>query len=148
MLVRLNELTATYEPEKLEKLLTYGGRTFVKPRMWEQPRDERDVDWDGAPMWETTMGPKTQQQAEEMVTSFQRDYVDVIDSAHPVVEREPQWTVEQCVHFLPCTIPLVMLTTIRIEGIEEQLGAGLIEEVVQVAEGELKLLDTMIEHKV
>lgn len=31
---------------------------------------------------------------------------------------------------------------------ENQIAAGLIEEVIQVAEGELKLLDTMLEAKV
>lgn len=39
----------------------------------------------------------------------------------------------------PCT---------RISELENQIGGGLIEEVIQVAEGELKLLDTMIESKV
>jgi NADH dehydrogenase (ubiquinone) 1 alpha subcomplex subunit 5 len=32
--------------------------------------------------------------------------------------------------------------------LENQLGAGLIEEVIQVAQGELKLVDDMIKHKV
>ena len=36
----------------------------------------------------------------------------------------------------------------RISKVETQIGAGLIEEVIQVAEGELKLVDTMMEHKV
>lgn len=36
----------------------------------------------------------------------------------------------------------------RIEELENKIGAGLIEEVVQVAEGELKLVDTMIQSKV
>lgn len=36
----------------------------------------------------------------------------------------------------------------RIEEIETKIGAGLIEEVIQVAEGELKLVDTMIQGKV
>ena len=31
---------------------------------------------------------------------------------------------------------------------ENQIGGGLIEEVIQVAEGELKLIETMIESKV
>ena len=31
---------------------------------------------------------------------------------------------------------------------EEKIGAGLIEEVIQVAEGELQLVNTMVEHKV
>ena len=36
----------------------------------------------------------------------------------------------------------------RVSELENQIGGGLIEEVIQVAEGELKLLDTMIESKV
>jgi len=36
----------------------------------------------------------------------------------------------------------------RISTIEEQVAAGLIEEVIQVAEAELKLVDVMAEHKV
>ncbi|KAK4695419.1 NADH dehydrogenase (ubiquinone) 1 alpha subcomplex subunit 5, partial [Lecanoromycetidae sp. Uapishka_2] len=36
----------------------------------------------------------------------------------------------------------------QISDAETQIGAGLIEEVIQVAEGELKLVDTMIESKV
>ena len=36
----------------------------------------------------------------------------------------------------------------RIEEIENKIGAGLIEEVIQVAEGELSLVDTMIKSKV
>ncbi len=35
----------------------------------------------------------------------------------------------------------------RINEMENRIGAGLIEEVIQVAEGELKLLDTMLESK-
>lgn len=36
----------------------------------------------------------------------------------------------------------------RISELENKIGAGLIEEVVQVAEGELKLVDTMVKAKV
>lgn len=36
----------------------------------------------------------------------------------------------------------------RIVEIENKIGHGLIEEVVQVAEGELKLVDTMVQAKV
>jgi NADH dehydrogenase (ubiquinone) 1 alpha subcomplex subunit 5 len=32
--------------------------------------------------------------------------------------------------------------------LEEKIGAGLIEEVIQVAEGENKLVDIMVENKV
>jgi hypothetical protein len=36
----------------------------------------------------------------------------------------------------------------RISDLETKIGAGLIEEVIQVAEGELKLVDTMVRAKV
>ena len=36
----------------------------------------------------------------------------------------------------------------RIRDVETQIGGGLIEEVIQVAEGELKLVDTLAEAKV
>mgnify|MGYP000947708630 CR=1 FL=1 len=36
----------------------------------------------------------------------------------------------------------------RIHDLEQKLGAGLIEEVIQVAEGELQLVDTLEKSKV
>jgi len=36
----------------------------------------------------------------------------------------------------------------RVTDVENQIAAGLIEEVVQVAEGELKLVDIMVQAKV
>ena len=36
----------------------------------------------------------------------------------------------------------------RIRDLEEKIGAGLIEEVIQVAEGENRLVDIMVENKV
>ena len=36
----------------------------------------------------------------------------------------------------------------RVQEIEEKIGGGLLEEVIQVAEGERRLVDTMIENKV
>ncbi len=35
----------------------------------------------------------------------------------------------------------------RVSEIEKQIGAGLIEEVIQVAEGELKLVDALYKSK-
>ncbi|KOS21520.1 NADH-ubiquinone oxidoreductase 29.9 kDa subunit [Escovopsis weberi] len=40
------------------------------------------------------------------------------------------------------------LTAEQVQELEGQIGAGLIEEVIQVAEGELQLVETMIEGKV
>ncbi|KAG8531767.1 uncharacterized protein KY384_003403 [Bacidia gigantensis] len=44
--------------------------------------------------------------------------------------------------------PEPSLDAAQIDDAEQKIGAGLIEEVIQVAEGELKLADTMLEHKV
>lgn len=41
-----------------------------------------------------------------------------------------------------------MLIGCRISDIENKIGAGLIEEVIQVAEGELKLVDVLAKAKV
>lgn len=35
----------------------------------------------------------------------------------------------------------------RVEQLENKIGAGLIEEVIQVAEGELNLIDTMVQSR-
>ncbi|KAK5047205.1 hypothetical protein LTR84_006727 [Exophiala bonariae] len=40
------------------------------------------------------------------------------------------------------------LTRVQIDEIEQQIGAGLIEEVIQVAEGELLLVDEMLKYQV
>lgn len=37
----------------------------------------------------------------------------------------------------------LMINPLRVADIEKQIGAGLIEEVIQVAEGELSLVDEM-----
>ena len=42
---------------------------------------------------------------------------------------------------------LVMADSSRISQLEEKIGAGLIEEVIEVAKGELRLADSMFESK-
>jgi NADH dehydrogenase (ubiquinone) 1 alpha subcomplex subunit 5 len=42
----------------------------------------------------------------------------------------------------------VLIPCPRISELETKIGAGLIEEVIQVAEGELELVDTMVQAKV
>ena len=41
-----------------------------------------------------------------------------------------------------------MLTCCRINAVEEKIGAGLLEEVISVAEGELELVQTLAEAQV
>jgi len=43
---------------------------------------------------------------------------------------------------------VLYLTRYRIQDVENQIAAGLIEEVIEVADGEFKLIDTLAESKV
>jgi NADH dehydrogenase (ubiquinone) 1 alpha subcomplex subunit 5 len=44
--------------------------------------------------------------------------------------------------------PIAPANLHRVANLENQIGAGLIEEVIQVAEGELKLVDEMAKNQV
>jgi len=44
-------------------------------------------------------------------------------------------------------VPMTKTNICRISELESKLGAGLIEEVIQVAEGEHKIVDEMIKAK-
>lgn len=42
----------------------------------------------------------------------------------------------------------MLILKCRVQEIEEKIGGGLLEELIVVAEGEMRLADTMIENKV
>jgi NADH dehydrogenase (ubiquinone) 1 alpha subcomplex subunit 5 len=67
---------------------------------------------------------------------------EVHEKAHQAEMLKPDPTVRTVWE------PEPPLTAEQIGAIEQKIGAGLIEEVIQVAEGELKLVDTLAESKV
>jgi NADH dehydrogenase (ubiquinone) 1 alpha subcomplex subunit 5 len=74
-------------------------------------------------------GPRDEEtQVKQEIRAFVEDVVQNIDI--PQIEPEPPLSVDQ------------------ISSIEQEIGAGLIEEVIQVAEGERQLVDTLAEAKV
>jgi NADH dehydrogenase (ubiquinone) 1 alpha subcomplex subunit 5 len=82
-----------------------------------------------------------------MTETAEKDHEDkhgVLPSVSDL-EVEPPLTREQYVT-LRCM--RVLLTLCRIDGIEKKIGAGLIEEVIQVADAELELVDEMLKHQV
>lgn len=89
--------------------------------------DGRYKEWDG----EEDEGPEK----EGSRTVEERQDQSLISSRNPFEGEGIEWTDEP------------KLTIDQVEEIENKIGAGLIEEVIQVAEGELKLLDTMVESK-
>ncbi|KAI0843224.1 ETC complex I subunit conserved region-domain-containing protein [Hypoxylon sp. FL0890] len=106
-----------------------GGRLFVHS-VEQTPKDERLEEWDGepdeGPGTEGLRGPEDRKEHELLYT---RKPIESPEE-RAYWEREPQLTADQ------------------IEEIENKIGGGLIEEVVQRAESELKLVDIMYEHKV
>ncbi|KAK0629757.1 hypothetical protein B0T17DRAFT_506282 [Bombardia bombarda] len=105
------------------------GKLFVVRHVLK-PRDQRLREWDG----EVDDGPNLEgtRTAEEMEQENQlhRERMELSLKKGVAWEPEPQLSAEQ------------------IEELETKIGAGLIEEVVEVAEGELKLVDTMLQAKV
>ena len=74
---------------------------------------------------------------------------EAVEGKLPTVEElevEPPLTREQYV-VTDLNVVYVANGRGRIESIENKIGAGLIEEVVQVAEGELELVDEMLRHR-
>ncbi|KAI0482876.1 ETC complex I subunit conserved region-domain-containing protein [Xylariaceae sp. FL0804] len=105
-----------------------GDRTFIHATD-PQPKDMRYQEWDGEfeghRALEGLRGPEDHEYEAENVVRQTLDPPGAIKW-----EPEPQMTAEQ------------------VYEVENKIGAGLIEEVVQVAEGELKLVDHMAEAKV
>jgi len=105
----------------------FAGRSFVTTKM-EVEQDERLEEWDGEKDTATLEGTRsTKERAIQSAHGAARPGSDVKTITW---EEEPQLDADQ------------------ISEIETQIGAGLIEEVIQVAEGELTLVDTMAESKV
>ncbi|KAG8167721.1 hypothetical protein KVR01_003410 [Diaporthe batatas] len=110
----------------LAKGVERGGNFFVL-RQTEVDIDGRYKEWDG----EEDEGPEK----EGSRTLEEREDQSLISSRDPFEGEGIEWTDEP------------KLTIDQVEELENKIGAGLIEEVIQVAEGELKLIDTMVQSK-
>ncbi|OCL10915.1 hypothetical protein AOQ84DRAFT_288286 [Glonium stellatum] len=110
---------------------TIDGKPFVATIPLEKELDEREDEWNGEHVRAGEVeGPGSQSQRRNQKAKFLGDKpFDTERTENIKLEPEPQLTVEQ------------------ISNIESQIGAGLIEEVIQVAEGEYRLVDKMIEAK-
>ncbi|KAK5255544.1 hypothetical protein LTR16_004508 [Cryomyces antarcticus] len=158
---RINEQVA----ENPEAFSTYGigvkhehsGRQFVTTRA-ESGADEREEEWDGemieAPALE---GPRSSKERAGQAASLSqpREVIEAPALEGPRSSKEragqaadssqPREVLEMKDFKLEKEPPL---TAQQISDIEVQIGAGLIEEVIQVAEGEHMLVNTMLESKV
>ncbi|KAL5119156.1 hypothetical protein ACEQ8H_002863 [Pleosporales sp. CAS-2024a] len=108
------------------------GQTFILPKVREVDERSKEAEWDGEVVQSFPEGIRS---AKERMPHIQKLKGDANYSPTRVFSQikfdpEPQYTTE------------------AISELESKLGAGLIEEVIQVAEGEHKLVDKMIESKV
>ncbi|KAK1755789.1 ETC complex I subunit conserved region-domain-containing protein [Echria macrotheca] len=100
------------------------------------PRDQRDREWDGA-FEAKEQGLRTLKETQIMKESLEES-----------LRKELVGEKLEAPPALPALGPEPQLTADQISELETKIGAGLIEEVIQVAEGELKLVDVMVQAKV
>lgn len=122
------------------------GKTYLTPEK-HVPGDVRSEEWNAEPDAGIALeGQRSAKEKEEMVRSEQAKARQIT----PVTSLpdEPQLTADQWVSILSDGCIHGSLPRIRIAELENSIGAGLIEEVIQVAEGELKLVNIMHENQV
>ncbi|MCJ1318241.1 hypothetical protein MMC15_003569 [Xylographa vitiligo] len=112
----------SHDNEKHVKIV-HGGRSFVRTVVGPQA-DERVQEWDGEEV------PLEQEQGSR------GNWKALAEGRPGSDEKTVEWVQEPA------------LEAGQVEELEKQIGGGLIEEVIQVAEGELKLVDEMITAKV
>jgi len=119
--------TVAAQPDRFQTLRHPDGSHVA-----EQQDDE--LEWDGQGMEPAMQGPRTLEEEARWRTVIEQAILIGEQDSHfhePMKwEREPALEAEQ------------------IAGVEKEIGAGLIEEVIQVAEGELKLVDEMAKSQV
>lgn len=108
------------------QIITKGDQTFLL-RHDPQTKDDRYEEWDG----EVDEGGER----EGLRSEAERADAELIFSRKPLELKQSQVKWE----------PEPQLTADQVEEIEQKIGAGLIEEVVQMAESELKLVDYMLQ---
>ncbi|KAI9859729.1 MAG: hypothetical protein M1824_003702 [Vezdaea acicularis] len=109
------------------KSTSHNKRQFIS--MEEVDEDDDDVEWDG----EKDEGPELEGTYEQGELDHRKAIAEPQSGNNvnfSALKEEPQ------------------LDAAQVSEVESQIGAGLIEEVIEVAEGELKLVDVMAEHKV
>lgn len=162
---RIEERASVLEKQGLGIRHQAGKYNFVTIRPQDDV-DERVEEWDGEAVEELLEGPdRTAEQAREQPKALGEGKLsdaNAIDDAMKI-ELEPRLSLAQYVSLFngnqvipPATLCLNhtvrcnLATTdglLRVQQIENEIAAGLIEEVIQVAEGEHLLVDKMVEAK-
>jgi len=116
-------------------------------------RDTVDY-WDGVVSKKDMQGliPTSQAEADRKAQAIKDEVTKVDIEAEEGIQKtvddleiEPPLTVDQ---YVIDTGTRALANTCRINSLEQKFAAGLIEEVLQVAEGELELVDEMLRNQV
>ncbi|KAH6611917.1 ETC complex I subunit conserved region-domain-containing protein [Boeremia exigua] len=121
------------DPDHFQTLETDAGIAVVLPKVQNVDYGQnRKAEWDGEIAPSFPEGIRSQKERRKDVKALKGDpaYKARRANSPTVFAPEPQYTIE------------------AISDLESKLGAGLIEEVIAVAEAEHKLVDTMIKSKV
>ncbi|KAL9617392.1 MAG: hypothetical protein Q9160_007796 [Pyrenula sp. 1 TL-2023] len=122
-----------FRPQKFEAMKRADGSYDIPPKK-EELTSERDVKKE--PPWHEG-GVQSEEYAQAKLDAMQEEEGEsFISERYGNIEDVKGYESEP------------PLTTEQVSEIEQNIGAGLIEEVIQVAEGELKLVDAMVKSKV
>ncbi|KAL9053157.1 MAG: hypothetical protein Q9162_004954 [Coniocarpon cinnabarinum] len=130
-------------PERALAQMMLSGKGYLPQRRDE--RDNRYIEWGDDSGVERTEGPRmgdelNYDQGVELGSGLE---AHEIVPQHVYVEDEPSLTTEQSVPLNLRGVAKAVLTSCRVSEIEHKIGSGLIEEVVNVAQGELNLVNEM-----
>ncbi|CAA9961625.1 hypothetical protein CFE70_005032 [Pyrenophora teres f. teres 0-1] len=125
-------LQVSEDPDRYQFVNTSGGETVIMPNEAEVDLRSRRAEWDGETLQSMPEGIRS---AKERLPHAKKmkgasNYSNERVLADIKFDPEPKYTAE------------------AISELENRLGAGLIEEVIQVAEGEHKLVDAMVAAKI
>ncbi|KAL2834327.1 ETC complex I subunit conserved region-domain-containing protein [Aspergillus cavernicola] len=133
-LERVKKAVAT-EPERFASLLQADG-SYAGALRDDNTDNPRGEEWDGEKMGPTTEGPvRTPEEEARWHQVIEESTSTAADSHSDFHTFEMKWENEPA------------LEAEQVSEIEKQIGAGLIEEVIQVAEGELKVVDELYKTK-
>ncbi|KAJ4361423.1 hypothetical protein N0V95_001936 [Ascochyta clinopodiicola] len=121
------------DPEHFETIRSGGGTTVVLPKVQNVDYGQnRKAEWDGeiAPSFPEGIRSQKDRRKDVKAIKGDKDYKPERTFSPTEFAPEPQYTIE------------------AISDLESKIGAGLIEEVIQVAEAEHKLVDDMIKSRV
>lgn len=148
------DIAASARRDGFKTVAIISGNSLFVSRTNPQAEDVRYQEWDGErDEGEGNEGLRGTEEREDprLEALYERKPLEI--SRKFKWEPEPQITADQYV--VLCTMDEMQLSpvtnmgfSLRVEEIENKIGAGLIEEVVQMAESELKLIDVMYEAKV